>query len=155
MLLVPRHGEELERLAHSLRLAEAPTRRLFDDVAAACARFGLLKRAGKLASFDAWRSSGAWLDAALALMSTELPAWSVRRIVKDDGLWVCSLSRSPNLPIELDDGVEVTHESLPLALLLALVEAKRLAFVRLPARTAAPVADAKPEGLRLCCDNFA
>jgi hypothetical protein len=133
MLLVPRHGEELERLAYKIKLAEAPSCGLIDEVAAACSRFAVLKRTGKFASFGAWCKSGAWLEATLALVSGALPNWSVRRIVKDDGFWLCFLSRSPNLPIELDDCVEVTNESLPLAVLLALVEARQLDPSAVPA----------------------
>lgn len=155
MLLVPRPGEELERLAYRIKLADAPSRGLFDDVAAACSRFGVLKQAGKTASFDAWCKSGAWLDAALALVSGELPAWTVRRIVKDDGRWICALSRSPNLPIELDDGVETFHEDLPLAVLLALLEAKRLGSASFPACAASAAAETNPASHRMCCDNFA
>jgi hypothetical protein len=154
MLLIPRHDEMLERLASKIKLAEAPSCGLIGDVAASCARFGGLKHTGTLASFDNWCKSGAWLDAALALVSAELPAWSVRRIVKDDGFWICSLSRSPNLPIELDDGVEVAHESLPLAILLALVEAKLLGSVNV--RTSAAQGTDAGEGRhRMNCDSFA
>lgn len=154
MLLIPRHGEELERLAYKIKLAEAPGCGLIDEVAAACSRFGVLKRIGKFASFGAWCKSGAWLDATLALLSGALPNWSVRRIVKDDGSWICSLSRSPNLPIELDDCVEVTHESLPLAVLLALVEARQLGPSAVPAR-ATPATSGGEERHRMLCDNFA
>jgi hypothetical protein len=154
MLLIPRHGEELESLAYKIKLAEAPSCNLIHEVAAACSRFGVLKRTGKFASFEAWCRSGAWLDATLALVSGVLPAWSVRRIVKDDGFWICSLSRSPNLPIELDDCVEVTHESLPLAVLLALVEARQLGPSAVPAR-AAPATDVGEERHRMLSDNFA
>lgn len=154
MLLIPQHGQDLERLAYKIKLAEAPSCSLIDEVVAACGRFGMLKRTGKFAPFDAWCRSGAWLDATLALVSGMLPAWSVRRIVKDDGFWICSLSRSPNLPIELDDSVEATHESLPLSVLLALVEAKRLGSAAVPAR-AAPATDVGAGPHRMCCDSFA
>ena len=154
MLLVPRYGEQLERLAHKIKLTEAPSCDLIEEIAAACERFGALKRTSKFASFEAWCKSSAWLDATLALVSGALPNWSIRRIVKDDGFWICSLSRSPNLPIELDDGVEATHESLPLAVLLALVEARQLGPSVIPARTP-PATDAGEARHRMLSDNFA
>lgn len=154
-MLCLRGGDELERLAHKVRLAEAPSRALVDNVAAACMRFGALKQAGKSRSFDIWCGSGAWLDVALALVGGELPAWSVRRIVKDDGVWICSLSRSPNLPIEFDDGVEAIHECLPLAILLALIEAKRPDPMTAGNQAAASIESASAEASPMCCDNFA
>jgi hypothetical protein len=154
MLLVPRHGEPLEQLANGIRLAAEPNRSLMQRIVAECGRFAVLSRAGKAPYFDAWCKSGAWVEAALTLVASELPNWSIRRLVKDDGTWFCSLSRSPNTPFEFDDMVEVSHEEMPLAILLALVEAKRTGLA------AAPVAGATPDFAadvchRMCCDNFA
>jgi len=151
MLLVPRIGEPLERLANEIRLAAEPSCRLIDDIVAECGRFNVLKRACKAPDFHAWCKSGAWLEAAFALVAGELPNWSVRRLANDSGLWFCALSHSPNMPLEFDDIVETSHENIALAVLLAFVEAKR--------DVAAPVADARTDGAqgrhRVCCDNFA
>ena len=125
MLLVPEHGEPLEQLANGIRLAAEPNRSLMQRIVAECGRFAVLNRAGKSPHFDAWCKSGAWVEAALTLVASELPNWSIRRLVKDDGIWFCSLSRSPNTPFEFDDMVETNRASMPLAILLALVEARR------------------------------
>ncbi|HWU25449.1 MAG TPA: hypothetical protein VN154_03520, partial [Rhizomicrobium sp.] len=56
-------------------------------------------------------SAGAWLDAALLLLAIESPGWTMRRLIHDDGQWHCSLSRTPNIPIEFDDTIESHHPS--------------------------------------------
>lgn len=152
MLLVPRHGEPLQQLANRIRLAAEPDADLMVGIVAACSRTGALKRAGKTTLFDSMCRSGAWLEAALALVTSELPNWSVRRLVRDGETWLCSLSRSPNMPIEFDDVVEASHENMALAILSALVEVKR--GVAAPA--ARTTADAgSVDCTRICCDNFA
>lgn len=70
-------------------------------------------------------AAGAWIDAALALLALEAPQWKLRRLACDDGEWLCSLSRQPQLPIELDDAVESRHEIAAIAILLALVETRK------------------------------
>jgi hypothetical protein len=153
MLLVPRNGEPLEQLEKRIGLAAAPSLSLMDAIVAECPRFNVLKQTGKVRQFDAWCESGAWLEAALSLLAGELPKWSLRRLVNDSGFWFCSLSRSPNMPLEFDDMVEASHEDMALAVLLALVEARRNAFVAAPvARTSSDIGDGS---YRMCCDNFA
>jgi hypothetical protein len=66
--------------------------------------------AGKAARIDQLIDAGAWNDAALALIELELPAWKLRRLVYEDGEWLCSLSRQPNLPLALDDTADARHE---------------------------------------------
>jgi hypothetical protein len=87
-------------------------------------------------------------------VASELPNWSVRRLVMDGDVWFCSLSRSPNIPFEFDDMVEASHEDMALAIVLALVAAKRAATAATPIARATPdfAADACH---RMCCDNFA
>jgi hypothetical protein len=46
---------------------------------------------------------GAWVDIALTLIELELPGWKLRRLIREDGEWFCSLSQQPNLPATLDD----------------------------------------------------
>jgi hypothetical protein len=43
--------------------------------------------------------AGAWADATLAMVELELPYWNLRRLVHEDGEWLCSLSKQPNLPV--------------------------------------------------------
>jgi hypothetical protein len=151
---MPRFDDPLDRLANRINLAAAPSRELVDKIiATACTRLPLLEAAGKTRQFDEWCRSGAWVDAACALVAFELPRWSIRRIVRDDGVWLCSLSRAPNLSVEFDDVVEVSHEALPLAILAALVEAKRSVHDTHAALEAPPsIESAKCH--RICCDNF-
>ena len=70
--------------------------------------------------------SGAWTDAALALLELELPHWQLRRLAYDDGEWHCALSRQRELPDWLDDrSVESHHADLAMAILSAFVDARR------------------------------
>jgi hypothetical protein len=100
--------------------------------------------------------SGAWTDAALALLELQLPQWQLRRLVYDEGEWHCALSRQRELPEWLDDrSVESHHADLSLAILSALVDARRksarpsLAIVPAAPRAANPLYEP------LNCDNFA
>ena len=71
--------------------------------------------------------AGAWTDATLALVELELPQWKLRGIVYEDGEWHCCLSRQPQLPLGLDEVAEASHEILPLAILIAFLQARRAA----------------------------
>ena len=98
--------------------------------------------------------SQAWTDAALALIDLELPLWQVRRVAYDDGEWYCALSRERELPDWLDQSIETRHADLALAILGALVEARR---VSVPAsRTSVPTVpqDANPMYEPVLCDNL-
>jgi hypothetical protein len=44
-----------------------------------------------------------------------------------DREWLCSLSNQPQLPLGLDNVAEASHEVLPLAILLAFLQARRAA----------------------------
>ena len=127
MLFVPIPDDPLEHLAARLRLAENPTADLVGAiVAAACPRSRMLNGTGAAAGrLETLTKSAAWTDLALALIGFELPGWSLRRMVFEDGAWLCSLSSQPGLPLELDDTADASHESLPLALLAALIEVRR------------------------------
>ena len=103
--------------------------------------------------FDEQVKAGAWVDATMILIAVEMPAWRLRRIVLDDGLWVCSLSRHPDLPLELDDTAEAFHRDLPLAVLSAFVEA-RLTTTRHPVPITAPKLHPQAH-YAVCCENFA
>lgn len=145
----------LDRLDDALRLAPALGPELFRKVIdCGGTRLRVLGQSGKTVRFDRLIEAGAWIEAAVALIELEMPAWKLRRLVYENGEWLCSLSRQPYLPIEIDDPVEASHAVLALAVLRALVEARR--------RTgAAPEAIAAVEEFRptpdrtVCCDNFA
>jgi hypothetical protein len=62
--------------------------------------------------------------------------------------------RRPNLPVALDDPVEGVHTALPLAVLRALVDARRRLSAE--ARPVLPIPEIRPaSGIPVCCDNFA
>jgi hypothetical protein len=99
--------------------------------------------------------SGAWTDAALALIELELPLWQVRRIAYDEGEWYCALSRDRELPDWLDRSVEAHHADLPLAILSAFVGARLAAT---PSnRSSVPFVPREPNPLYepVMTDNFA
>lgn len=97
--------------------------------------------------------AGAWTDAALALIATELPQWKLRRLVYDDGEWHCVLSPQREFPEWLDDGIEAHHENLSLALFKALVEAARQQPVEAPTPAVPRIRIRQQDAV--CCDNFA
>ena len=154
MLFDPKY-EPLDALEEQLRRARALTPDLISNVIAdACTRLPVMKRAGKAARIDQLIEAGAWDDAALALIELELPAWKVRRLVYEDGEWLCSLSTQPNLPVALDDTADASHEVLPLAILSAFVEARRRAgAMRETSLPTVPPVRRTP-GYAICCDNF-
>lgn len=93
-------------------------------------------------------------DATLRLLELELPNWVVRRLIREGDDWLCTLSRQPNLPIALDDPVEGVHATLPLAILRALVDARRRLSTEV--RPASWIPQIRPaSGIPVCCDNFA
>jgi hypothetical protein len=92
---------------------------------------------------------GAWADAVLALLELELPYWKLRRLLYEDGEWHCVLSRRLELPLDLDDGTEATHEVLALAILIAFIKTRSAV-----ASAAVPLVRAAPRDT-VCCDNFA
>ena len=98
--------------------------------------------------------SGAWTDAAIALVESEMPGWKLRRLVYENGEWFCSLSRQPNMPANLDDSADATHQILPLAILRAFVEARRRSKIATDAASGIPQLEPAAGGL-VCCDNFA
>jgi hypothetical protein len=152
MLNAPRHNARAVALEQRLRSAPALTPELMSEVIAqACTRLLALQSAAKT-KFHCLIDSGAWTDAALALLELELPQWRVRRLVWEDGEWFCSLSDQPWIPLGLDDLAEASHESLPLAILLALLEGR--AVTNLP-RAAAVPSILPAVGHAVCCDNFA
>jgi hypothetical protein len=96
---------ELDLLDGELHSAPAATAPLFRKVieSGACTRLPSLRQMGKTITLDRLIEAGAWADAAITLIGFELPNWRLRRLVCEDGEWLCSLSRQPNLPIFLDE----------------------------------------------------
>ncbi len=115
--------------------------------------------AAKAEQIDQLIELGAWTEAALALLRLALPQWKLRRLLCQDGIWSCSLSRIWNGPDWLADEVESRHEMMPMAILCALLEAQEfgpqssaLAVTSVP-RCGRTDADATPADI-MCCDNF-
>ena len=155
MALAADHEVLFDRLDEALRLAAEPAPGLFAKIiGSACVRIPVLGKSGKANKIDRLLEAGAWTDAALALIELELPAWKVRRVVYENGGWLCSLSRQPNLPVEIDDTVDASHDVLPLAILRAFVETRRRICVADRTISTVPwlswVRDTA-----ICCDNFA
>ena len=110
MLFDPKHEDRFERLTDELRRALAVTPDLVSNVIVdACTRLPAVNAT----RVDQLIEVGAWTDAALALIELELPAWKLRRLIYEEGAWFCSLSRGLNLPVELDDTADGSHEVLP------------------------------------------
>ena len=139
-----------------LRDAHAVTAELMSQIIAeTCRRYPPVMRTTKSQRIERLIQSGAWTDAALALIELELPQWQVRRIVYDEGEWHCALSRQRELPEWLDQSIETRHTDLPLAILTAFVDAQRMdaRSTTTSVPTAPRRADVHCEPV--CCDNFA
>ena len=138
-----------------LRNAYAVTAEFLSDIMSqTCRHFPSANRSGKAARVERLIQSGAWVDAALALIDLELPQWQLRRIAYDEGEWHCALSRERELPDWLDQSAEGRHADLALAILSAFVEARRLSA---PAgRTSVPAVRSDTSALYepLLSDNF-
>jgi hypothetical protein len=143
-----------ERLDAEVRFASRPMPGLFAKiVGSACTRIPVSSRSEKSTRFERLIEAGAWTDAALVLIDLELPDWKIRRLIRDGGGWMCSLSRQPNLPESIDETVDASHELMPLAILLAFLEARRIKPTAPGALSAVPAV--WPIGETVCCDNFA
>jgi hypothetical protein len=139
-------NQDPEELGDRLRNAHAVTADLIADV--------VRQTKKKSTRIERLIGSGAWTDAALALIDLELPQWQVRRIAYDDGEWYCALSHQRELPEWLDQSIEAHHADLPLAILGAFVEALRLTTPRRRTSVPAVPRDANPLYVPVCCDNF-
>jgi hypothetical protein len=144
----------LARLDEELRGAAMATPALFARIIAACGRIPAPSKAGKATRLERLIENTAWTEAAIALIELELPLWMPRRLIFESGEWFCSLSRQPNLPADLDDSADGVHQQLPLAILLAFVEARRGSRARHEIISVVPQLRATADNL-LCCDNFA
>jgi hypothetical protein len=155
MPLLSEHRNPCE-LGDRLREAHAATADLVAEIIGeTCRRFPSMGQSGKTARVERLIQTGAWTDAALALIDLELPQWQVRRIAYDEGEWYCALSRERELPDWLDQSIEAHHPDLPLTILSAFVEAQRIAAPS--SRTSVPVAPRNANALYepVLTDNFA
>src|SRR4030088_2360970 len=126
MPLLSEHHDSGE-LSDRLRDVHAVTAELIAEVIdETCRRFPSVGQIEKTARIEQLIGSGAWTDAALALIDLELPQWQVRRIAYDEGEWHCALSRQRELPEWLDQSVEAHHSNLALAILSAFAEVQRV-----------------------------
>jgi hypothetical protein len=139
-----------------LRNARAVTAELMSEIIGeACRRFPSVGQTEKSARIERLLRSGAWTDAALALIDLELPQWQIRRVAYDEGEWYCALSRERELPEWLDQSIETRHSDLPLAILSAFVDARRISAPRSTTSVPAVPQDASSLYEPVCCDNFA
>ncbi len=149
MSLKPSRKERLDRLQGHMRRSRAITPELLTEVIAeACIRFAAHGSTAK-AGIRQLAEHGAWMDAVLSLLELELPHWRLRRLLYEDGEWHCFLSRRLEIPLELDDGVEATHEVVALAILIAFIKARSVVATAAARQVRAALSDA------VCCDNFA
>ena len=154
MFLDSTDEQRLAGLEQRLRRAHAITPELMLAVMAQARPRFAAHGAAATAAVNRLIESRAFTDAALTMLGLELPQWRLRRIVHEDGAWHCSLSRLPHLPFGLGDIVEASHEVLALAIVIALLDARRAAAVTAVDRTAVPKVRAGSDAAA-CCDNFA
>ena len=141
--------ERLDRFLEHMRLLRVITPELLTEVIAeACVRFAAHGSTAKT-RIHQLAEQGAWIDAVLGLLELELPHWRLRRLLYEDGEWHCFLTKRLEIPLELDDGVEATHEVLALAILIAFTKARSVVTT-----AAVPQVRAAPCHT-VCCDNFA
>jgi hypothetical protein len=155
MPLLSEHRDPRE-FSDRLRDAHAATADLVAEIIGeTCRRFPSMGQSEKTARIERLIRTGAWTDAALALIDLELPQWQVRRIAYDDGEWYCALSRERELPEWLDQSVEARHADLALAILSAFIDAQRISAPS--SRTSVPSVPCDAGALYdpVCCDNFA
>src|SRR5262245_35590810 len=155
MTFDPNHEEQLRELQQELHRAHTITPGLVADVIArACPRLQAQQPAAS-ATVIRLIESGAFADAALAMLDLELPQRKLRRLIREDDEWHCSLSERLELPAEFDEMAEANHESLPLAILSAFVEARHRSFTAREARPNSVPQIRPTHGYAICCDNFA
>jgi len=155
MLALSEHHDPGE-LNDRLRDAPEATAGLISEIISqTCRRFPSMGQTEKTARIERLIGSGAWTDAALALIDLELPQWQVRRIAYDEGEWHCALSRQRELPAWLDQSIETHPADLALAILSAFVEAQRIAAPS--SSTSVPIVprDARALYEPVLTDNFA
>lgn len=155
-MLALSQDHDLGHLDERLRDSPAATAGLISEIIGeACQHLQPARQIGKTTRLERLIQSGAWTDAALALIELELPQWQVRRLAYDGGEWYCALSRQRELPEWLDQSIEAHHTDLPLAILSAFVNVRHLSTP--PSRTSVPAVPHEASGLYepVLTDNFA
>jgi hypothetical protein len=153
MTLATNNLISLGALDSALRNAQEPSLDLFFKIInSACIRVQAVGQA--LTHIVRLAQIGAWTEATFALIALELPFWTVRRLAYENGEWLCSLSRQPNLPMTFDDCAEASHEVLPLAMLCAFVEACRRRHMAQDFVPAVPQVAAPSANHIICCENY-
>ncbi len=145
-----RQQQRLDTLEARVRCSRAITPELLAQViVGVCTR---LDAHGNIAKriVNQLAANGACTDAALLLLQLELPQWTLRRIIYEDGEWHCLLSKQPQIPLGLDESTEAAHELLPLAILIAFIKARSTAA---SVAASVPRISPSPRGV-VCCDNF-
>jgi hypothetical protein len=159
MLSEAKHDHQLGKLEKLLRSVASVTPKLVSEVIAqACPRLGASHSLQSGNEVCRLIEAEAWMDLTLALIAFELPQWKLRRLVYDDGEWLCSLSRHWQVPDWLDDAVEARHEVLPIAVLIAFIEARRNTMnsvERNPPRVPQVQLGALELSYPVYCDDFA
>src|SRR4029079_12347855 len=107
----------LELQGHLTRAPAVTPQIIIDVIAHACLPFQAQHATAKARVFDLIHS-GVFVDATRELLKLDLPRRKLRRLVFDGGEWHCSLSQQLELPWELDQTAEGSHEDLTLALLI-------------------------------------
>jgi hypothetical protein len=145
----------LGALDNAIRNAQEPGFDLLSKIInSACTRVFALAQTERFNRVIGLAEIGAWTDATLALIELELPFWRVRRLAYENGEWLCSLSRQPNLPVTLDDCAEASHEALPLAMLSAFIEACRRRHTMQESMSTVPQVRQPEAGRFICCENY-
>jgi hypothetical protein len=153
------HESRLPDLQDQLRRAQVVTADLMSKVVVdGCTRVTMLS-AGK-ARIDRLIESEAWTETALALVELELPHWRLHRLMYEDDVWLCSLSKQWNLRVRLSDCAESRHQSLPLAILSAMIEARQCNEPSsepssMQAASSVPQCESSFPVETMCVDNFA
>jgi hypothetical protein len=148
----------LAELAHQVARAQAPTHELVSEFISAIREGSGRVHSAMLVRINVLVEAKAWTEAALALVELALPQWRLSRLIYQDGCWLCSLSRQWNLPVWLADCAESRHDSLPLAILGAMIEARHWREAPFKqAKGSVPKCPLEPDPARaaVCCDNFA
>jgi hypothetical protein len=154
MLFSPDDEQRLSEVEDYLRRAKTITAEILVIVLArACPRFQVQHPAAK-AKVVRLIESAAFTDATLALLDLELSGWTLHRLLHDNGEWYCSLSKWPNLPAEFDEPADATHAVLPLAILIALVRARRMILATREVWPKSVPRVRLVPGYIACCDNF-
>lgn len=122
---------------------------LLTAIAVRSERFGSLATMGQTKRFMLFVAAEAWTDAALELAMIVAPSWTIRRLVRDEGQWLCTFGSQAAVPDWIDDMVEASHALLPLAILAALAET-----LEKPRELAQKPSPSGSDSLATDCDNY-